>query len=75
MPFMKEEDMEDMKKPVPQGKTPMPDKLVQLKSVLDRMATTQRRYGMEMTTIKGQARAYLYAMELDRMGFKAEDIK
>lgn len=71
---MKEEDMED-KRQVAQGKTPTPDKSTQLKLILDRMAIVQRRNGMEMPTIKGQARAYLFAMELDRLGFKAEDIK
>ena len=70
-----DEDMEDVKKPAPQGKTPTPDKSAQLQAIINRMAFTQRRYGMEMGTIKGQTRAYLYAMELKEMGFKAEDIK
>ena len=39
------------------------------------MATMQRRYGMEMQTIKGLARAYLFAMELRDLGVKSEELK
>lgn len=70
---MREEDMEDnKKKPV---SVPVPDKATQLKLIIDRMAIVQRRNGMEMPTIKGQARAYLFAMELRDLGFKPEDLK
>ena len=51
------------------------DKTKQLKVIMERMAFLQRRYGMEMPTIRGQARAYLFAMEIKDLGFKAEDIK
>jgi hypothetical protein len=65
----------DESKPKSQGKEPVIDKSLQLKAILDRMALVQRRHGMEMATIRGQARAYLFAMEVKELGFKPEDIK
>jgi len=82
MPFMKEEDMEDMKpgkvvpvKDLKNTQNNIVDREKLLKSFIERMHVTQRKYGMEMVTIKGQARAYLFAMELKEAGFRAEDIK
>ena len=50
------------------------DKKKKINDIVNRMIFVQRRHAIEGTSIKNQTRAFLFALELQSIGAKPEDL-